>query len=97
LTTGVEKELEAFLLQGKSCLDVLVKILDPVLGIKLHSYGDGGEKVIKALSNNLTEQEVKRAAPLLELMENNKGWISKRILSNFSLQLTRFASSTTRA
>jgi hypothetical protein len=77
LTTGVEKELEAFLLQGKSCLDILVKVLNPILGIKLHSYGDSGQKVIKALSRNLSKQEVERAHPLISLIEDDKEWISK--------------------
>ena len=42
VSTGAERELEAFLMQGKSSLDVLVKIFVPIFGIKIHTYGDGG-------------------------------------------------------
>lgn len=77
LTTGVERELEAFILQGKSCLDVLVKILHPVLGIRLHSYGDSGEKIINALSKNLPDTEKLRAEPLIREINKHREWISK--------------------
>lgn len=77
LTTGAEKEAEAFLMQGKSCLDVLVKILKPLFGIKLHSYGEAGDKVAKSLNGNLKADELARAQPLLELIQQDKAWIKQ--------------------
>jgi len=77
LTTGVEKEFEAFLMQGKACLDVLVKILQPLFQVKLHSYGHGGTKVIKALRKNLPPAELQLAENLICLIENDREWIGK--------------------
>jgi hypothetical protein len=77
LTTGAETELEAFLMQGKSSLDVLVKIFVPLLGIKLHSYGNAGGKVAKTLRNNLKGDQLARAQDLLSLIDKDKPWIGK--------------------
>ena len=76
-TTGVEKEFEAFLIQGKSSLDILVQVLQPLFGIKLHSYGDGGTRVIKALRNNLPREEVERAQGVIQLIDDDREWIEK--------------------
>jgi hypothetical protein len=77
LTTGAERELEAFLMQGKSTLDVLVKIFVPLFGLKLHSYGDGGAKVAKALRRNLKSDQLARAENLLRLIDTERHWIEK--------------------
>jgi len=77
VNTGVEKEFEAFLLQGKSTLDILVKIFIPLFGIKLNSYGDGGEKVSRTLRRNLNAGQLSRAQDLLALIEQDKEWIEK--------------------
>ena len=77
INTGAEKEFEAFLLQGKSTLDILVKTFVPLFGIKLHSYGNGGEKVSKTLKRNLNAEQLARAQPLLSLIEEDKEWIEK--------------------
>jgi hypothetical protein len=77
LTTGAEKEAEAFLMQGKSCLDVLVKILKPLFGIMLHSYGEAGNKVAKSLNGNLKAGELAKAQPLFELIQQDKAWIKR--------------------
>jgi hypothetical protein len=77
VNTGAEKEFEAFLLQGKSTLDILVKVFVPLFGIKLHSYGDGGEKVARTLKRNLNAEQLARAEPLLTLIAQDKEWIEK--------------------
>lgn len=77
VSTGAERELEAFLMQGKSTLDVLVKIFVPLFGLKLHSYGDAGAKVVKALRRNLNAQQLARAEHLISLIEQDKEWIDK--------------------
>ena len=77
LTTGAEKEIEAFIMQGKSCLDVLTKIFEPLIGVKIHSYGDSGEKVIKVLENNLVDKEKERANSLINMVHDDKEWIEK--------------------
>lgn len=77
LTTGAEKELEAFIMQGKSCLDVLTKIFKPLMDVKIHSYGDSGERVVKVLENNLPAAEKDRAKPLIKMIRDDRNWIEK--------------------
>lgn len=77
LSTGAERELEAFLMQGKSALDVLVKIFIPLFGFKIHSYAEGGNKVVKTLRRNLKAEQLARAENLLSLIEHDKEWIEK--------------------
>lgn len=77
LTTGAERELEAFIMQGKSCLDVLTKIFEPLIGVKIHSYGNSGDKVISVLENNLSDTEKERASSLIKMIQDDKEWIEK--------------------
>lgn len=77
VSTGAERELEAFLMQGKSALDVLVKIFVPLFGFKIHSYGDAGNKVVKTLRGNLKAEQLASAADLITLIEQDKEWIEK--------------------
>lgn len=74
-TTGVEKEFEAFLMQGKATLDVLVRTLKPLLGIDLHSYGEGGQRVLRALQNNLPKGQTEKAEPLKQLVSDAAPWV----------------------
>jgi hypothetical protein len=73
-TTGVEKEFEAFLMQGKATLDVLVKTFKPLFGISLHSYGEGGIKVVGALRRNLAKDALERADIVIQLIEHAEPW-----------------------
>lgn len=76
-STGAEKEFEAFLLQGKATLDVLVKVLSPLCNIKLQTYGDSGKRVLKALNNNLPKAELKRADWLVRMIEVSTPWLEQ--------------------
>src|SRR4029434_10590463 len=76
LTTGAEKELEAFIMQGKSCLDVLAKTLKPLTGTFFHSFGDSGEKIAKHL-RNLGQEKQSAIEPLVRLIEEDKEWIER--------------------
>lgn len=76
-STGAEKEFEAFLLQGKATLDVLVKILSPLCNIKLQTYGDSGKRVLKALNNNLPKGELMRADWLARMIEVSMPWLEQ--------------------
>src|SRR5205807_1617655 len=61
-------ELEAFLLQVKSSLDMLPKLVSAVLGpgtVHTNTYGDEGDKLVKGL-----EQYKKRKAANLEAADN---------------------------
>ena len=81
MSTPVEKEFEALLLQGKACLDVLVKLLRPLSGIKLHSYGNSGKKVAKAIRANMKGGHLNRAEALLSLVTNAEDWVNHYIKS----------------
>lgn len=73
-STGTERELEALLFQGKATLDVLVKILMPLIGIHLQTYGDSGKRVLKSLRNNLPAENLQQASWLIGLIENAVPW-----------------------
>ena len=75
-TTGVEAEVEAFLFQFKATLDVLCKFLRPTAGINLATFGDKGNKVVKALRGNVSDAMRPRADELVRLIENDQGWIT---------------------
>jgi len=77
LSTGAEKEFEALLLQAKATLDVLVKVLEPIAGLKLATYGAAGTGVIKQLKNNLSDPLKPRAEWLLSLVEAGTPWVKQ--------------------
>jgi len=75
LASGAESEVESFLFQGKSCLDVLAKILHPIARIKLISFKDSGKGVIKALENNTAAEKTDKTKALIELIREDQEWI----------------------
>lgn len=77
ITSGAEYETEAFILQGKSCLDVLAKIFKPLFNLNLHSYGSAGEKVKKALEKGIKHEFRGKAETLIKMIEQDKEWIGK--------------------
>lgn len=81
MSTGAEKELEAMLLQAKASIDVMVKVLRPLAGIKLATYADSGKKVLKALKNNLPNDIQGRGDWLIALVEAVVPWIEQWVTS----------------
>ncbi len=65
----LEAAIEEVLGQAKSALDVLVKMFDPFLGIKLHTYGENGGKLIKALKNNTPLEDKDKMANIIQIVE----------------------------
>lgn len=74
-SSKLEAIAEEVLSQGKSALDVAVKILEPLLSIKLQTYGKGGASVAKALKNNVPKELESRAQFLVQLVENQEPWL----------------------
>jgi len=78
-------ELEAFLFQVKSSLDMLVKLLRPILGehvVKTHTYGNKGEDLIKGLKQYRKKRGVNLEAVdrLIDLAEMHKeGWLQTTV------------------
>jgi hypothetical protein len=78
-TTGVEAEVEAFLFQAKSTLDLLCKTLEPLLDIKVRTFGDKGDAIVRSLRNNVPDDRKDRAAELICLIEGDQEWLRRMI------------------
>lgn len=76
-------ELEAFLFQVKSSLDMMVKLLIPIVGkniVHTKTFGDKGKKVIKGLEKFKEKSGVNVAAvsSLIELIKSDKdSWLEQ--------------------
>lgn len=68
-SSKLEATVEEALSQGKSALDVAVKVLEPLLGIKLNTYSKAGADVVKALRNNVPADLQTKAQFLIEMIE----------------------------
>ncbi len=80
-------EVEAFLFQVKSCLDVLSWVLKPVFGFTYCSFGDKGDDVIKQFKNNCPATLVPYANNIIKLIEDAQdAWIVE--LVNMRDQIT---------
>ena len=75
----LEAAIEEVLSQAKSTLDVTVKMFKPLLGIKLHTYGENGDKLIKALKNNTPTEDKDKIATIIHVVELFKPY-SKSII-----------------
>jgi len=84
-TTGIEAEVEAFLMQSKAALDLLCKVLRPLAGISLHTFGKKGATVADALRNNVPDTKKARAEELARLVENDRPWLTELINSRDSV------------
>ena len=65
----LEAAIEEVLGQAKSTLDIAVKMFEPLLGIKLHTYGENGDKLIKALKNNTPSEDKNKMATIIQIVE----------------------------
>src|SRR3989338_8857370 len=65
----LEAAIEEVLGQAKSTLDIAVKMFEPLLGIKLHTYGKNGKKLIKALKNNPPSEDKNKIAAIIQIVE----------------------------
>ena len=65
----LEAAIEEVLSQAKSTLDVTVKIYDPLFGIKLHTYGKNGDKLISALRSNTPAQDKDKVGRIINVVE----------------------------
>jgi hypothetical protein len=75
-------EIEAFLFQVKSSLDMLAKMLGPIIGddqLKLHTFKDNGDGVVKALEQHKRRKDTNASAvdELIRLIQDDRdSWIS---------------------
>jgi SEC-C motif len=69
-------EVEAFLFQVKSCLDILSWVLKPAFGFAYCSFGDNGDDVIKQLKNNCPTTLAPFADNIISMIEDaQEAWI----------------------
>ena len=72
-------EFEEFMVQFKSLLDHMAKILRYTHGIpELRTFGDRGEGVVKALRNNVRKDDIacrRTAIQLAKYIRKNQGWL----------------------
>lgn len=77
-------ELEAFLYQVKSSLDMLIKLLIPIIGdgiVRTKTYSNKGDDLIKSLTQYKKKKEVhiEMVDNLTNLVKVHKeGWLEKR-------------------
>jgi len=78
-------EMESFLFQVKSSLDVLATgLLNKLFGLKLCSFGT--EMIIDALKKNENKIGRQRVNKLKSIIEENKDWIEE--LNEMRVQIT---------
>lgn len=75
----LEAAIEEVLSQAKSTLDVAVKIYKPLFGIKLHTYGENGDKLINALKRNTRAEDKDKVERIINVIELFKPY-SKSII-----------------
>lgn len=75
LPVELEGCVEEILSQSKSTLDIAVKILIPVFGINLKTFGDSGDQVIKALERQVPKVKEEHAKRIIKLINSNKLWL----------------------
>lgn len=69
-------EVEAFLFQTKSCLDILTWTLKPVFGFKHCSFGDKGDDIVRQLRHNSPKALADHAAKIVNLIEDaQESWV----------------------
>lgn len=68
-------ELESFLFQIKSALDVLAQIIGITYGFSITSYSENGEKVIRSLKQNSPKELKNHASTLIKIIESRKNWV----------------------
>lgn len=73
-------EVEAFLFQTKSCLDMLSKVIQPVFDFKDCSFDKKGDKLIEQLRNKYPPLLTTYAEKIIKLIENaQEAWIVELI------------------
>jgi len=83
-------EVEAFLFQVKSCLDVLSRVLEPVFSFSHCLFEDEGDKVINRLKNNCPAELAPYGERIIRLIEDSQqAWIVE--LVEMRVQITHYS------
>lgn len=71
----LEGAVEEVVSSSKAALDAAVKILRPLWGINLLTYGKAGDKVSSSLKNNVPVSLQPKVAKLITLIEKSEPWM----------------------
>lgn len=83
-------EVEAFLFQVKSCLDVLSRVLEPVFSFSHCLFEDEGDKVINRLKNSCPAELAPYGERIIRLIEDSQqAWIVE--LVEMRVQITHYS------
>ncbi len=85
----LESAVEDLLSQAKSTLDVAVKILYPIFGIRLKTFGDSGDQVIRALDRQVPKGKAERTKVLIEHIKSSKQWLE--VLRKYRTDIQHFS------
>jgi hypothetical protein len=84
-------EVEAFLFQAKSCLDVLSRVIEPAFCISCHQFGNEGDGVINVLQKNCPTLLSAYAEKIIKLIKDaQEAWIVELI--KMRVQITHYSS-----
>lgn len=84
-------EVESFLFQVKSCLDVLSRVIEPAFRISCHQFGNEGDDVINVLQNNCPTLLSAYAEKIIKLIKDAQdAWIVELI--KMRVQITHYSS-----
>ncbi len=73
----LEGAVEEVVSSSKAALDAAVKILRPLWGINLSTYGEAGNKVSSSLKRNVPVPFQPRVAKLITIIEKGEPWMRK--------------------
>ena len=76
-STELEGAVDDVISNSKAALDAVVKLLGPLWGINLTTYGDAGLKVSKALKRNVSQVSKSKVEKLISLIEASEPWFRK--------------------
>ncbi len=76
-SSELEGAVDDVISNSKAALDAAVKLLRPLWGINLTTYGDAGLKVVKALKKNIPQVSQPKIEKFIQLIEANEPWLRK--------------------
>ncbi len=81
--------VEAFLFQAKSALDVFAQLIGHCFKFSITSYGNGGQKLVNILEGKDYEKYRIEADYLIKIIKTNKPWVDK--LVNMRDEITHYS------
>jgi hypothetical protein len=71
--------VESFLFQSKSCLDVFAQMIAYIFKFKISTYGRDGDDLIKILKQEPSKNHPEHAKQVIEIIQKNRIWVKELI------------------